>query len=63
MSNNDCPYGAKSCPKMIEVDSRVNEFKREMDRMRSTQMEMQRILYLIVGIVTVSLGVNLGGIL
>lgn len=63
MPDDECPYGAKSCPKMEEMESRVEAFRKEIDGMRRTQMEMYRILYLIMGIVTVSLGVNVGGFL
>jgi len=60
---NDCPFGATTCPKIEELEDRVAMFQNEVQELRRTQMEMQRLLYVIVGVVTVSLGVNLGGIL
>ena len=63
MMLNDCPFGATTCPKIEELEDRVAMFQNEVQELRRTQMEMQRLLYVIVGVVTVSLGVNLGGIL
>lgn len=63
MMPNDCPFGATSCPKIAELEDKVTLFQNEVKELRETQMEMQRLLYIIVGVVTVSLGVNLGGVL
>ena len=63
MMLNDCPFGATTCPKIEELEDRVAIFQAEVTELRKTQMEMQKLLYVILGILTVSLGVNLGGIL
>lgn len=51
-----CPYGAESCPKVEELEVRVA-------RMEQNQNRMMRILYYIMGIVTVSLGITGGSVL
>lgn len=46
-----CPYGAEMCPKLAKTE-------KELVEMRKTQLEMHRILYIIVGIVTATFGVT-----
>jgi len=48
---NDCPYGAKECPKLKEMDERMDELERN-------QLKLMRLLYYIAGIVSVTLGVQ-----
>lgn len=51
MSTNECPYGAGDCPKIRDLDERI-------DTLEKTQANMMRVLYYIAGIVSVSLGVT-----
>lgn len=47
-----CPYGAEMCPKMAMTEKEIIE-------LRKTQVEMHRILYIIVGLVTATFGVTI----
>ena len=51
MSANECPYGAGDCPKIRDLDERI-------DVLEKRQADMMRVLYYIAGIVSVSLGVT-----
>ena len=46
-----CPYGADDCPKIKELDSRIDTLERN-------QIRLMRTVYYIAGIVSVSLGVT-----
>lgn len=48
---NECPYGADACPKIRELDERI-------DTLELTQARIMRTLYYIAGVVSVSLGVT-----
>lgn len=48
---NDCPYGVSECPKVAELDERV-------DRLERNQIRLMRTVYYIAGIVSVTLGIN-----
>ena len=48
---NDCPYGVGECPKVAELDNRV-------DRLEKNQIRLMRTVYYIAGIVSVTLGLN-----
>lgn len=63
MTGIDCPYGAKDCPKSAALEQEIKEYKAELQELRTTQMDMQKMLYIIAGIVTTSLGVSIGGLL
>ena len=52
MSPSECPYGAKDCPKIRELDERI-------DRLEENQAKLMRIMYYVAGIVSVSLGVTM----
>lgn len=51
-----CPYGADSCPKVEELEERVA-------RMEANQNKIMKVLYYIMGIVTVSLGITGGSVI
>lgn len=51
MSQNECPYRAGDCPKIRDLDERI-------DVLEKRQADMMRVLYYIAGIVSVSLGVT-----
>ena len=46
-----CPYGADDCPKIKELDERI-------DVLEKNQIRLMRTVYYIAGIVSVSLGVT-----
>lgn len=46
-----CPYGADDCPKIRELDNRI-------DILEKNQIRLMRMVYYIAGIVSVSLGVT-----
>ena len=46
-----CPYGADDCPKIKELDERI-------DTLEKNQIRLMRMVYYIAGIVSVSLGVT-----
>ena len=46
-----CPYGADNCPKIKELDARI-------DVLEKNQIRLMRTVYYIAGIVSVSLGVT-----
>lgn len=46
-----CPYGADNCPKIKELDERIDILERN-------QIRLMRTVYYIAGIVSVSLGVT-----
>lgn len=46
-----CPYGAESCPKINELDARI-------DTLEKNQFKIMRTVYYIAGIVSVTLGVS-----
>ena len=48
---NECPYGSAACPKVEEVDEKV-------DRLTHNQIKLMRTVYYIAGIVSISLGIN-----
>lgn len=52
MMQNECPYGASECPKIRELDERIDILERN-------QAKLMRLLYYIAGIVSVSLGVTI----
>ena len=47
-----CPYGASDCPKIEDIAERVT-------RDESVLQNMQRTLYIIVGLLMVELGVSI----
>lgn len=49
--SDGCPYGAKDCPKLREMDERI-------DKLEANQIKLMRLLYYIAGIVSVTLGVQ-----
>ena len=49
---NECPYGAKACPKVEEMEERVGRMEKNQSRMMTT-------LYFIAGVVSVTLGVQI----
>lgn len=49
---SECPYGAKECPKIRDLEDRVC-------RMERNQTKIMMTLYFIAGIVSVSLGVQI----
>lgn len=49
---NECPYGAKACPKIEEIEERVTHMEKNLSRMMTT-------LYFIAGVVSVTLGVQI----
>lgn len=49
--SSQCPYGAESCPKVRDLEAKVNTIEKN-------QAHMAKILYYIAGIVSVSLGIN-----
>lgn len=51
-----CPYKDKMCPKTADLEERI-------ETMEARQMNMNRMLYYIVGVVTASLGVGIGGLI
>ena len=51
-SRTECPYGAKSCPKVEEIEERVIRMEKNQSRMMTT-------LYFIAGVVSVTLGVQI----
>lgn len=51
MNRYECPYGPEDCPKLRELDERV-------DRLEANQIKLMRLLYYIAGIVSVTLGVQ-----
>lgn len=51
-SRTECPYGAVQCPKVRDLEEKVT-------RMESRQMAIMRLLYLVVGVVSASLGVQI----
>ena len=51
MSQNECPYKADVCPKIRDLDERI-------DVLEKRQADMMKVLYYIAGIVSVSLGVT-----
>ena len=53
MIQNDieCPYGARSCPKVEELETKVNTLEKN-------QLRMMRTVYYIAGIVSVTLGIQ-----
>lgn len=51
MKSNECPYGADTCPKIMELDARIDVLERN-------QFKMMRLIYYIAGIVSVSLGIT-----
>lgn len=50
---NECPYGAGDCPKIRELDGRI-------DLLEHNQRKLMSLLYYIAGIVSVSLGATVG---
>lgn len=48
----ECPYGAKSCPKVEEIEDRVAHMERNQAKIMTT-------LYFIAGVVSVTLGVQI----
>ena len=50
-STSECPYGAGDCPKIRELDERIDALEKNINN-------MSRILYYVAGIVSVSLGVT-----
>ena len=46
-----CPYGADECPKIKELDRRI-------DILEKNQIRVMRMVYYIAGIVSVSLGIT-----
>lgn len=51
LMRNECPYGSAACPKVEEVDEKV-------DRLTHNQIKLMRTVYYIAGIVSISLGIN-----
>ena len=49
--SDGCPYGATDCPKLREMDERI-------DKLEANQIKLMRLLYYIAGIVSVTLGVQ-----
>ena len=52
MTDAKCPYGASECPKIEDIEERVT-------RDESVLQNMQRTLYIIVGLLMVELGVSI----
>lgn len=52
MNMAQCPYTDKPCPKVDELEERVV-------KMEKNQIMMMRLLYLIAGIVSATLGINI----
>lgn len=52
VTRNECPYGAVSCPKVLELENRVA-------RMEKNQAKIMTTLYFIAGVVSVTLGVQI----
>lgn len=48
----ECPYTDRDCPKVEDVMDDVDDLKQRL-------ANMERILYLIVGILTIELGVTI----
>lgn len=51
MQTHECPYGPQDCPKLREMDERI-------DKLEANQIKLMRLLYYIAGIVSVTLGVQ-----
>ena len=51
MPASKCPYGAESCPKINELDARI-------DALEKNQIRLMRTVYYIAGIVSVTLGIT-----
>lgn len=51
MPTSKCPYGAESCPKINELDERI-------DALEKNQIRLMRTVYYIAGIVSVTLGIT-----
>ena len=51
MPTSKCPYGAESCPKINELDARI-------DALEKNQIRLMRTVYYIAGIVSVTLGIT-----
>lgn len=49
---NDCPYGASNCPKLLDMNKRV-------DKLEHTLSKILYIVYFIAGVVSVEFGVVL----
>lgn len=48
----ECPYGVNPCPKIEDVQD-------DIDRMKDAITEIQKSLYIVIGILTINLGVTL----
>lgn len=50
MNDIQCPYGANECPKVEDTNRDISEIKKRV-------INIERILYVIVGIITVECGI------
>lgn len=55
----DCPYGADSCPKVEELERRLEETEESIKEQSTDIKMMMRYLYIIVGMVAVNWGISL----
>jgi hypothetical protein len=51
-----CPYGPESCPKLAAAE-------RQIAQLEERQLSMIRMLYYIVGAVSASVGLGIGGLI
>ena len=56
MNDMHCPYMDGSCPK-------VNELEERIDIMETRQVSIVRILYYIAGVVSVTMSVGIGSVI
>ena len=55
----DCPYGADSCPKIEELERRLEETEERIKGQSTDIKTMMKYLYIIVGMVAVNWGISL----
>lgn len=59
----ECPYGDKECPKVVQLEERVDRMEHSMERTADTVTENSKLLQYLMGMVMVGFGLTGGLIL
>lgn len=59
----ECPYGDKECPKIAQLEERVDRMEHSMERTADTVAENSKLLQYLMGMVMVGFGLTGGLIL
>lgn len=55
----ECPYGAENCPKLLELEARIDELESDIRTQSGDLKTISRYVYLLVGMVAINWGISL----